>query len=61
VSNDIRYTDRMNQATDAFKAALCAQKDREARACAIRKGKTLYLVSSEARELRRIDAIYEGI
>jgi|WetSurMetagenome_2_1015567.scaffolds.fasta_scaffold349796_3 hypothetical protein len=28
------------------------------RAYAIRKGRTLYLVSDEARELRRLDAIY---
>ena len=31
---------------------------RKAQAYAIRKGRTLYIVSSEARELRRLDTIY---
>jgi hypothetical protein len=32
--------------------------DRQIEAYAIRKGRTLFVVSSEARELRRLDAIY---
>ena len=35
-----------------------ADSTRKAEAYAIRKGRTLYVVSSEARELRRLDRIY---
>jgi hypothetical protein len=40
--------DRLERADDA----------RRASAYAIRKGRTMYIVSEEARELRRLDAIY---
>ena len=51
----------MNNAIKAFETALEAQRRDEgkAQAYAIRKGRTLYVVSSEARELRRLDRVYE--
>jgi hypothetical protein len=53
----------MNNAMKAFETALAAKLEDEgkAQAYAIRKGRTLYVVSSEARELRRLDRIYEEV
>jgi hypothetical protein len=50
----------LNNAVRAFETALEAKQrdDAKAEAYAIRKGRTLYVVSSEARELRRLDKIY---
>lgn len=46
---------RMNEACKRFERALMEQEDRP---LIQKKGRTLYIVSSEARELRRFDAIY---
>jgi len=47
------------EACERFREALEKRDSRNrVSAFAIRKSKTLYLVSSEARELRRLDAIY---
>ena len=51
----------MNNAVRAFETALEASQragEKKSQAYAIRKGRTLYVVSSEARELRRLDRIY---
>ena len=46
-------------ACEALRAKLDKLDDRrKIRAYAIRKGRSLYVVSSEARELRRLDTIY---
>lgn len=46
------------ESCEAFAERLALSDSRtKAKAYAIRKGKTLYCLSSEARELRRIDAV----
>ena len=57
------YQRELDEATARFRATMAAYQggiDTEPRATATRKGLTLYIVSDEARELRRLDAVVEG-
>ena len=50
--------DEMRDAIDRFKKSMRESVDNVP--SITRKGRTLYIVNNEARELRRIDRIFEG-
>ena len=52
------YQKELEQAVEGFRAAMAATQREQPAAYAVRKGRTLYVVSDEARTLRRLDAVY---